>query len=138
MAGPSDKIFQALGNLEGTVKALQGIIADMSSQWRDQEHDAAEGRRALYGRFEELSSQVAGSISTLESISDEVDEIKTNINENIMPTITSYRLTTSYSAGFASMGKTVWAAILASATVIGFLIHETVQYFRGTPGHWPH
>ena len=131
MNGNGDKsVERALGDLEGTVRAQTETIKNLIDRWARQDAAATEGRKRLYERFETLSNQVAGSSVTLAELKKDFDDLKEHVFERIMPTINAYNLAAAHRAGMWVMSKLFWAGILAICTVVGYGIHEMLQYLH--------
>ena len=116
------QIVRALGDLEGTVRS-------MSKQWAAQEEGATAGRRALYEKFEGMSSQMGKVSSKLDGVVQDVAEMKNDINTNVMPTIDEYKAEVARKIGALAVGKLFWTLMVALASAIGFAIHEVLLYF---------
>lgn len=134
----NDNLAAQIGELKGTVAALQTNFNSWMEHWSRQDQAATVSRRDLHQRFDGLSAQVGGMNGTLTSVKDDVEEMKTEIDTKVMPTIRAYDLALAQRAGMWLMGKLVWAFILAMGTVVGFTIHEGWQYFSGSKLPFPH
>lgn len=123
---PTD-VARALGDLEGTVRSLQ-------AQWERQENAAVAGRKALYEKFEAMTTQVQRIDGRVEDVQQDVAEIKKDMDEKVMPAIDAYALDNARRAGWLDSGKLLWAGIIGACTLIGFVIHELLQYFAKVGG----
>lgn len=116
-----EHLSHAIGVLDGTVKSL-------SSQWQRQELSAVEGRKVLYDRFEGLALDVR-------QMSTKLDALLVEHTSEVMPTIDAYKLSAARDAGrrigFLFAGKLVWAFTIGVFTVLGFVLHELINYLRG-------
>jgi hypothetical protein len=117
-----DSVARALGELQGTVRS-------MSEQWRRQDENATVGRRALYDRFEGVSQQVTKMSVSLDVVTQDVAELKHDINTDVMPTIDAVRMEAARRLGMMSAGKIFWAFLVGVAGAVGFAVHEMLQYF---------
>ncbi len=122
------QLAQALGDLRQAFGNLQGTVHAMADQWHRQENTASAGRKALYERFELMSTQMGRVSSDCKVVVEDVAELKNDIEKKIMPTIDSYRSSQDRRGGAMDVGKVMWALILAAATVVGFAIHEALVY----------
>ena len=120
------QMLRALGDLEGTVR-------NMSEQWKSQSkaQSAANGRRALYERFEGMSRQVGEMSGKLDGVTQDVAELKNDIQSEIMPTINAFREAAARKLGVLWAGKIFWSLVVAVAGSVGFAIHEMLLYFGG-------
>jgi hypothetical protein len=138
MASAVERFSQALGHLQGTVEAMDNTVRAMAEQWRRQDEAATTGRKALYERFEALSIQVAQAVATLNFVKDEMEDLKVEIDQNVMPAVKAFNHSTSYQAGAAWMRKAIWGGIATAGTLAGYYGHAIYKYFSGPPGTWPH
>ena len=113
-----DYVARALGDLEGTVRS-------MSEQWRRQDESANVGRRAVYERLEKLSQQVVAMSANLDGVTQDVAELKNDIEAEVMPTIDAVKMAAAKQLGALWAGKIFWAFLVGLAGVLGFAI----QYF---------
>ena len=120
MATPNS-LIRALGDLEGTVRG-------MADQWKSQETAAAAARKALYERFEGLSAQVGQMASKIDGAIQDVAELKNDLDDNVMPTISAYNTDIARRGGVMWASKLFWAFILAVGTVVGFAGHLIESY----------
>lgn len=114
-------VARALGDLQGTVRS-------MSDQWKRQEDAAVAGRRGLYERFESLSVQVMSMSHKLDGVTQEVAELRNDIEKEVMPTVDAVRIAAAQKLGAMWAGKLFWSLILGIAGAIGFVVHELLQY----------
>lgn len=131
MVPPSTDVVRALGDLEGTVR-------NMAEQWRRQEDAAVTGRRSLHERMEGIAGQVTRLTTVTENVQQDVAELKNDIDEKVMPTVTAYKLDVARRDGALKFGRGLWAIILALCTSIGFAIHEAILYFNHGSGALSH
>ena len=117
---PTD-VARALGDLEGTVRSLK-------EQWERQDTAAREGRRVLHDKFDALTVQVHNLTGVAYGVQQDVAEIKNEIDEKIMPTVNAYALDKARIGGMIDTGKLVKAAILSFCVLIGWFVHEALQY----------
>lgn len=115
-------VARALGDLEGTVRGLK-------EQWERQEVAAREGRRILHDKFDAMTVQVHNLTGVAYGVQQDVAEIKNEIDQKIMPTVNAYALDKARLGGVIDTGKLVWAAIIAGCALIGWIVHEVLQYF---------
>jgi len=123
-------VARALGDLEGTVRA-------MAEQWRRQEEIATAGRRGVYDRIDSLSLQVTTLQSAATAVQQDVAEIKKDMDEKVMPAIDAYSLDKARRLGWMDSGRLIWAGVIGACTLIGFVIHEILQYLAKA-GSLPH
>ena len=117
-----DYVARALGDLEGTVRS-------MSDQWRRQDESANVGRRAVYERLEKLSQQVVAMSANLDGVTQDVAELKNDIEAEVMPTIDAVKMAAARQLGALWAGKIFWSFMVGVAGAIGFGVHEMLQYF---------
>lgn len=111
-----DEISRAIGSLEGLVKSL-------TDTWVQQDQEATEGRRALYGKFEELKTEVNKTTAKVETLVREMSEIK--------PAVKNFEAARQRREGANSLMKILWGGVVAFATGIGYLLHDYVgNFFR--------
>lgn len=114
-------VARALGDLEGTVREL-------SKQWERQEATAVAGRKAVYERVDSLNAKVSDLQAAADGVQRNLAEIKSDIEEKIMPVINAYALGQARWGGVKDAGRFVWAAIIAGFATLGWIIHEILQY----------
>jgi hypothetical protein len=88
-------------------------------------------RRALYERFEGMSRQMGEISGQVDGVTQDVAEMKNDINTRIMPSIDAYKADAARKAGAILASKMFWALIVAIASAVGFAIHEALLYFGG-------
>jgi hypothetical protein len=116
-------VAQALGDLQGTVRS-------MAEQWRRQDENANVGRRAVYERLEDLSRKMVTVAAKLDGVTQDVAELRNEIEVEIMPTIEAAKIAAAKQSGAMSAGKIVWAFMAGIAGAIGFAVHEMLQYLK--------
>lgn len=116
-------VAQALGDLQGTVRS-------MSDQWRRQDDNANVGRRAVSEKLEDLSRKMVSMEAKVDGVTQDVAELKNDIQTEIMPTIDAVKLATAKQAGAAWAGRIFWSFVVGVAGAIGFAIHEMLQYLK--------
>jgi hypothetical protein len=119
------QIVRALGDLEGTVR-------NMREQWKSQDDNANASRKALYDRFDTVISKVGEVVHKIDGITQDVAEIKNEIDTKVMPTIDAYKIEIARKVGALAMGKVFWGLIVAVASSIAFAAHEILTYIGGT------
>lgn len=130
VAGNDKSVERALGDLEGTVRAQTGTIKNLTDEWARRDDAATEGRRSLYLRFEALSTQVTASLISIDVLKKDFEEFKQYVHKEIMPTIAAYKLADARRAGMWLMSRLFWAAVLCLFTLIGYAVHEFLQYLH--------
>ena len=116
-------VAQALGDLQGTVRS-------MAEQWRRQDENANVGRRAVSARLEDLSRQMMTMTAKLDGVTQDVAELRNEIETEIMPTIEAVKMTTAKQSGALWAGKIFWSFMIGIAGTIGFAVHEMLQYLK--------
>ena len=116
-------VAQALGDLQGTVRSIQ-------EQWRRQDESANVGRRGVYERLEKLSQQVVAMSANLDGVTQDVAELKNDIEAEVMPTIDAVKMAAAKQSGAVWAGKIFWSFMVGVAGAIGFAIHEALQYLK--------
>jgi hypothetical protein len=114
-------VAQALGDLQGTVRA-------MGEQWRRQDENANKGRRAVYERLEDLSNKMLAMSAKVDGVTQDVAEMKNDIQTDVMPTVNAFKLEAAKQSGALWAGKIFWSFMVGVAGAIGFAIHEMLQY----------
>ena len=121
-------IVRALGDIEGTVR-------NMREQWKSQDDNANAGRRALYERFDTVISKMGEVAHKIDGVTQDVAEMKNEIDTNIMPTIEAYKAEIARKIGAMAMGKIFWGMIVAVGSSVAFAVHEILLYIGGGPKH---
>lgn len=103
---------------------LKQAVESMTSQWRQQETDAADGRRRLHDRFEAFQTAVN---ATLGSLSSRVVSMEKQITL-IEPSVTIFKEERLRDEGAKRLGTYLWGAILTVAGLAGWGIHELVGF----------
>jgi hypothetical protein len=122
------QIVRALGDLEGTVR-------NMREQWKSQDDNANASRKALYERFDTVISKVGEVVHKIDGITQDVAEIKNEIDTKVMRTIDAYKIEIARKVGALAMGKVFWGLIVAVGSSIAFAVHEILLYIGGGPKH---
>jgi len=117
-----DSVARALGVLQGTVRA-------MSEQWRRQDDNANAGRRAVSERLEDLSEKVVTMSHNLDGVTQDVAELKNDIETEVMPSVRAFQIAAAHRLGVIWAGKMFWALLVGVAGAVGFAVHEALQYF---------
>lgn len=120
----SNVLLRAFGNLEGTVAA-------MATQWRRQEESAAEGRRRLYEKFEEVLGRVNTLSNNINNVQQDVAELKNDLETKVMPSIDAYNIKQAERRGAHNMGKLLWVGLLALVSAASYGVHQIVQWAIG-------
>src|ERR1700741_2630073 len=105
-AGNSSLLLRAFGQLEGTV-------ASMATQWRQQEPDALASRRELQEKFEEVLEKVNKLANTLEHLQDDLSELKGEMTSKVLPELTASSLRAAERRGAAGLVRLLWLGLLA-------------------------
>lgn len=105
----------------------------MATQWRDQEAKAAEGRKHLYEKFEQVLTRVTTLASTIDNVQQDVAELKNDIETKIMPSISAYTLKQAEKRGMQHVGKILWVSLLALVSAASYGIHQLIQWFSAKP-----
>lgn len=100
---------RALGQLEASVTAMRDL-------WMRQEQTAAEGRRLLHTKFDELKTEVTKNIETTKTLAEDLSEIR--------PAIDEFKNQRQRQIGARNFGRYLWSAMLAAAGGAGWFIHE--------------
>jgi hypothetical protein len=74
MGMPEEDIGRSLGKLEGALRGFQ-------ENWAEQDRRAAEGRRILYGKFEELQTGFIGITHQVAGVVRDVAEMKPAVTD---------------------------------------------------------
>lgn len=107
---------RAIGSLESSVKTL-------TTTWAEQDREATEGRRILYGKVDELKGTQASLAATVATLTGEFAEIK--------PAIQRFERERQRREGARSLMALIWTSIVAFAAGLGYVGHELLIYF------WP-
>lgn len=114
MTDEDNTLYRAFGRLEGRVEQL-------IQQWGTQDKNAAEGRKALYEKVEELRVDVTGLDGRVETLTTEVSSMK--------PQVQASHDRHQQGIGSKKIIALVWSAIV---TVIGgstVLVVEVLRHF---------
>ncbi len=104
---------RAIGSLESSVRHL-------TETWQRQDKEAADGRRRLHEKIEELTSQQAALTGKVGKQTEELAEIK--------PAIKRFEAQRQRQEGAASLFKVLWLGVAAFATGLGYASHELLQW----------
>lgn len=110
-------------------------MRSMREQWKSQDDTANAGRRALYDRFDTVISKMGEVAHKIDGVTQDVAEIKNEIDTKVMPTIDAYKIEIARKVGAMAMGKVFWGLIVAVASSVGFAIHEIMTYLGSGPKH---
>lgn len=131
----NDNLATQLGELKGAIAAQEANFTRWMQLWERQDMAATSSRKELHQRMDGLSKDVVGMNATLSSVKEDVEEIKTEIDVKVMPTITAYNIALAERAGMWLAGKFFWAVIIAICAVIGFALRMLMPYLPG--GRFP-
>jgi DNA repair exonuclease SbcCD ATPase subunit len=123
MADRIDGISHAIGSLESSVKTL-------TDTWQRQDREAAEGRRRLYDKVEELKAQQEELARQQQDLTGKLAKQTEELAE-IKPAIKRFEAQRQRAEGARSLIKLMWMGIVAFATGLGYVGHELLVYF------WP-
>ncbi len=125
--------MQALsGRLDGIANAvgeLRGTLAAMMAQWGQQESHASAGRAIVHQKVDALTREVGNLIINLQHVTQDVAELKNDIETRIEPSIDAYNIGVAHRQGVAWAGKLFWAIIVGIASALGFAAHELFLYY---------
>lgn len=114
-------LLRAFGNLEGTV-------ASMATQWREQERHASDGRKHLHDKFEELLGKVLVLSNTVNNVQQDVAELKNDIETKVMPPIAESKEKQAEKRGARHVGKMLWVGALAMVSAASYGIHQLISW----------
>lgn len=103
----------------------------MATQWREQERSAAEGRKQLYQKFEQMLERVGMLANNIDSVQQDVAELKNDLETKVMPSIDAYNIKQAERRGAHNMGKLLWVGLLALVSAASYGIHQIVQWAIG-------
>lgn len=108
----------------------------MTDQWRRQEDSASEGRRIIHDKVDAMSMQLTSVSGKVDGVTQDVAELKNDLDEKVMPTVDAYKADIARKVGALWASKLFWGLITALAAAVGFAVHEVLLYFgRGTGIH---
>jgi hypothetical protein len=126
-ASPASELLRAFGNLEGTV-------ASMAFQWRQQESAALESRRELQDKFEEVLRKVEKLDNTLEHLQEDLSELKEEVSSKVLPEITASALRSAERKGAAGLVRLLWLGLLAVVSAASYGLQHLVAWLSGGGG----
>jgi hypothetical protein len=112
-----DRISRSLGQLEGALKSFQ-------ENWQEQDRRAAEGRRLLYGKFEEIQTDVIDLTHKVANVMSDVAAMKPAV-ENW---VASKNWALGAKAAALGIGTAAGAVVAAAAWMVEHLLLKS-------PGH---
>jgi hypothetical protein len=126
-ASPASELLRAFGNLEGTV-------ASMAFQWRQQEETAKESRRELQNKFEEVLEKVNRLTSTLDHLQKDLSELKLEMTGKVLPSIDASNLRAAEKRGAAGLVRLLWLGLLAVVSAASYGLQHLVSWLSGGTG----
>lgn len=115
-----------LHQVSAEIGGLKKSVEIMTDLWKTQEASAAAGRRALHEKFDlakdEIGLQVAGLSLRVDRLADRFDLIE--------PAVNGYKEEKLRDEGAKRLGVKLYAALVAGATLLGYVGHEVITYFR--------
>lgn len=105
-------------NIVDRMGKLEGTIQQFMAQWNGSEQNAQSSRRVMYDRLELLSSQINRVATDVQSMQQDVAEMRIDIDEKIMPEVTTIQRDRDRKLG----AKSVWAMIGAGIIALGSAI----------------
>lgn len=106
------------------VGRLQGVVEAMTAQWATQENHASAGRTIIHQKIDALTREVGNISADVRGVTQDMAELKNDIDTKISPTVDSYNLGIARKDGFMSASRLLWSGILAAATALGYLLHS--------------
>ena len=122
----SNILLRAFGNLEGTV-------ASMATQWRQQEQAASDSRRVLYSKFEEILGRVNTLSHNIDNLQQDLTDLKRDIETKVMPSIEAYNLKQAEKRGAHGLIRLVWLGLLAAVSAASYGLHQFITWLSGKP-----
>lgn len=114
------EVARALGELQGTVRALQ-------DQWARQENAASEKRHDLREKMERLAE-------TLTKLEQQVERLSEKFAE-VLPVVRNFQVRQHRTDGAKWALGIVWGAFLGGVAAIAYVIHDWVGVIIGLL--WP-
>lgn len=106
------------------VGRLQGVVETMTTQWATQENHASVGRSIIHEKIDVLTREVGNISADVRGVTQDMAELKEDIENKIRPTLNSYSLGVARKDGAMWVTKLYWTIIVAIAMAAGFAIHN--------------
>jgi hypothetical protein len=91
------------GNMDRIIGGLQAQIAGFEKNWAEQDRRASEGRGVLHVKIEDLGKEVVGVAHKLESVIEDVKEMK--------PAVEDWKASKARAEGVVWSAKLVWIGV---------------------------
>lgn len=128
-----DALTNRIDGLVNSVGELRGTLTAMLSQWATQENHATAGRQIIHDKVDALTREVGNISIEMRNVTQDVAELKNDIDGKITPAVSGYNLQAARRAGrsegIAWTSRLFWVMIAGLASVVGFAIHEFLLYF---------
>lgn len=115
----------SIHDMSRAVGALEGTVKNMADQWARQEEAATVGRRVLHEKLDEVKETQTKTTAGLQQLTEEFTILK--------PAIKAFQKKQDEAEGMKNLGKILWLGMGGAATVIGYLLHELLSYWKGPP-----
>lgn len=110
--------------ISAEIGGLKMAVETMTRLWQSQENAASEGRRQVHIKIDTLKDEVRTLTSRVNQMSTDISDIK--------PDVEGFNAEKLRTEGAKRLGAKLVAALVATAGVIGWAVHEII-------GRWfPH
>ena len=111
-----------IGGLKADVRNMRDSIENLNRMWGQREEAATSGRRIIHDKLDAVGREVYELSAEVENVSNDLVEIK--------PAIEEFKNQRQRTLGARGLGVRLWAAMVASAAVFGWGVHELITWFR--------
>lgn len=122
-----------LTNLAVRVGQFEGTIETFMKQWRDQDTAANLGRQVLRERIELLSMQVERLANDLQSVQQDVAELKNEIDDDVMPKVRADELIRARNAGARGVLVMLWGGVVVIVSAMAYIADRVVAWYTHKP-----
>lgn len=124
------QLHNIMTNLAARVGQLEGTVTTFMNTWRAQDDAAALGRRVTHEKIELISLQVERLSNDIQSVQQDIAELKMEVDEEIMPTVRVTQYARERKAGARSVWALIGAGVVSVASALAYLADKLAAYLR--------
>ena len=133
MTEESYSLHNLLTNLATRVGQLEGSMKTFMDNWARQDQLAHDGRRTVYERVELLSRQIERVAIDVQSVQQDVAEIKKEIDEEIAPNLRTTEAYRQRKDGARGVWILIGSGVMMGISALTYIVDKAIQFFTHKP-----
>ncbi len=121
------EIHNILANLANRVGQLEGTLKTFMDTWARQDQLAHSSRQVVQEHLNVLGKQIERVATDVQSVQQDVAEMKKEIDEQVMPTVDQVRMRKHYTAGRQSVWAMIGAGVVMLASALAYIGDRVVS-----------